>query len=176
MWDAKANGYACGEGIGSIVLKRLSDAVAEGDPIECVIRATCVNQDGRTTGLTMPSGKAELDLIRSTYQIANLDPKHRVEDRCQYFEAHGTGTPAGDPQEASAIYHAFFGDLPSQQHGEIETLFVGSIKTVNGHTEGTAGLAGIIKASLCIQHGVIPPNLLFDQLNPQLESFSTRQF
>ncbi|RLM00364.1 hypothetical protein CFD26_104016 [Aspergillus turcosus] len=173
MWDAKADGYARGEGIGSIVLKRLGDAVAEGDPIECVIRATCVNQDGRTMGLTMPSGKAQLDLIQSAYRIIDLDPKRRAEDRCQYFEAHGTGTPAGDPQEASAIYHAFFSDLPLQQHGETETLFVGSIKTVIGHTEGTAGLAGIIKASLCIQHGVIPPNLLFDQLNPQLEPFAT---
>jgi acyl transferase domain-containing protein len=173
MWDAKADGYARGEGIGSIVLKRLTEAVADGDPIECVIRATCVNQDGRTMGLTMPSGKAQLDLIKSTYQMANLDPKRRAEDRCQYFEAHGTGTQAGDPQEASAIYHAFFSDLPSQQRGEAETLFVGSIKTVIGHTEGTAGLAGIVKASLCIQHGVIPPNLLFDQLNPQLEPFAT---
>ncbi|KAF7180413.1 hypothetical protein CNMCM7691_009581 [Aspergillus felis] len=173
MWDAKADGYARGEGIASIALKRLSDAVAAGDPIECVIRATCVNQDGRTTGLTMPSGKAQMDLIRSAYQMVDLDPEHRAEDRCQYFEAHGTGTPAGDPQEASAIYHAFFGDLPSQQqHGETEKLFLGSIKTVIGHTEGAAGLAGIVKASLCIQHGVIPPNLLFDQLNPQLEPFS----
>ncbi|GFF37076.1 lovastatin nonaketide synthase [Aspergillus udagawae] len=173
MWDAKADGYARGEGIASIVLIRLSDAVADNDPIECVIRATCVNQDGRTTGLTMPSGKAQLHLIQSAYQMVDLDPEHRAEDRCQYFEAHGTGTPAGDPQEASAIYHAFFGNLQSQQHhGESEKLFVGSIKTVIGHTEGTAGLAGIIKASLCIQHGVIPPNLLFDQLNPQLEPFS----
>ncbi|GFG26862.1 lovastatin nonaketide synthase [Aspergillus udagawae] len=123
MWDAKADGYARGEGIASIVLKRLSDAVADNDPIECVIRATCVNQDGRTTGLTMPSGKAQLDLIQSAYQMVDLDPEHRAEDRCQYFEAHGTGTPAGDPQEASAIYHAFFGNLQSQQHhGETEKL------------------------------------------------------
>ncbi|KAF7161780.1 hypothetical protein CNMCM5623_007245 [Aspergillus felis] len=172
MWDAKADGYARGEGIASIVLKRLSDAVAADDPIESVIRATCVNQDGRTTGLAMPSGKAQLDLIRSAYQMVGLSPEHRAEDRCQYFEAHGTGTPAGDPHEASAIYHAFFGDLPSQQqHGETAKLFVGSIKTVIGHTEGTAGLAGIVKASLCIEHGVIPPNLLFNQLNPQLEPF-----
>ncbi|GFF72212.1 hypothetical protein IFM61392_02641 [Aspergillus lentulus] len=127
MWDAKADGYACGEGIVSVVLKRLNDPVADGDPIECVIRATCVNQDSRTPCLTLPSGKAQLELTRSTYQMVNLDPALRAEDRCQYFEAYGTGTPAGDPQEASNIYQAFFGDMPSQRHAEPEKLFVGSI-------------------------------------------------
>ncbi|KAF4166939.1 hypothetical protein CNMCM6936_005848 [Aspergillus lentulus] len=100
-----------------------SSMVADGDPIECVFQATCVNQDGRTPGLAMPSGKAQLELIRSAYQMVNLDPALRAEDRCQYFEAYGTGTPAGDPQEASATYQAFFGDMPSQRHAETEKLF-----------------------------------------------------
>ncbi|PYI03687.1 polyketide synthase [Aspergillus sclerotiicarbonarius CBS 121057] len=161
MWDEGANGYARGEGVAALVLKRLSDAVADGDPIECVIRSTGINCDGRTKALTMPNGEAQLELIRSTYARAGLDPL-RPEDRCQFFEAHGTGTPAGDPQEALGIAGAFFNeDSPAD-----DILYAGSIKTVVGHTEATAGLAGVIKASLAIQHGVIPPNLHFNQLSP----------
>ncbi|KAI9369038.1 hypothetical protein BJX61DRAFT_549897 [Aspergillus egyptiacus] len=168
MWDHKANGYVRGEGVASLVLKRLSDAIADGDPIECVIRASGVNQDGRTLGLTMPSGKAQESLIRSTYALAGLDV-NRPEDRPQYFEAHGTGTQAGDFQEATGIYNAFFADELAQSPED--PLYVGSIKTVLGHSEGCAGLAGIIKASLCIQHGLIPPNLHFEKLNPKLEAY-----
>lgn len=137
MWDDQADGYARGEGVASVVLKRLSDAIANKDPIECVIRATGVNQDGRSMGLTMPSSDAQLQLIKTTYSRAGLDPLHNAEDRCQYFEAHGTGTLAGDPQEASAIHRAFFSNSssPCDGAGE-EILHVGSIKTVIGHTEG----------------------------------------
>ncbi|KID61511.1 Highly reducing polyketide synthase aurA [Metarhizium brunneum] len=170
MWDHRANGYVRGEGIASLILKRLSDAVADGDPIECVIRASGVNQDGRTLGLTMPSGKAQAQLIRSTYALAGLDPT-RPEDRPQYFEAHGTGTQAGDYQEATGIYSTFFGASPKTSTDDV--LHVGSIKTVIGHGEGCAGLAGIIKASLSIQHGTIPPNLHFERLNPKLEPYSS---
>ncbi|PGH18166.1 hypothetical protein AJ80_04553 [Polytolypa hystricis UAMH7299] len=172
MWDADADGYARGDGVASVILKRLSDAIADGDPIECVIRGSGVNQDGRSMGLTMPSSIAQLELIRSTYARAGLDPSNRPEDRCQYFEAHGTGTQAGDPQEASAIYQAFFNE--NDRVAQDDILHVGSIKTIIGHTEGTAGLAGVIKASLCIQHGVITPNLHFNQLNPQLNPFASR--
>ncbi|PWY93430.1 ketoacyl-synt-domain-containing protein [Aspergillus sclerotioniger CBS 115572] len=161
MWDQAADGYARGEGVAALVLKRLSDAVADGDPIECVIRSTGINCDGRTKALTMPNGEAQLELIRSTYARAGLDPL-RPEDRCQYFEAHGTGTPAGDPQEASGIAGAFF----NEESQADDIMYAGSIKTVVGHTEATAGLAGVIKGSLAIQHGVIPPNLLFNQLSP----------
>lgn len=98
-------------------------------------------------------------------------------DRPQYFEAHGTGTPAGDPIEAEAIHNAFFGEPrgdPSDYHARRrdETLFVGSIKTVCGHTEGTAGVAAVLKASLALQNGVVPPNMLFEKLNPRIERFS----
>ncbi|KAJ5281819.1 polyketide synthase [Penicillium angulare] len=166
MWDNKADGYARGEGVAAVILKRLSDAIADGDTIDCVIRETGVNQDGRTPGITMPSSTAQAQLIRQTYAKAGLD---LVKDRCQYFEAHGTGTKAGDPQEAGAIYRAFFGENASEDPND--KLYVGSIKTIIGHTEGTAGLAGLIRASLAMKHGFIPPNMHFDELNPDVEPY-----
>lgn len=94
MWDADANGYARGEGVACVVMKTLSQAIQDGDDIACVIREVGVNQDGRTKGLTMPSAAAQAALIKETYRRAGLDPT-KAEDRCQYFEAHGTGTKAG---------------------------------------------------------------------------------
>jgi len=168
MWDASADGYARGEGVASVVLKKLSDAIADGDPIECIIRETNVNQDGRTMGITMPSSAAQAQLIRSTYAKAGLR-LDRAEDRCQYFEAHGTGTQAGDPQEAGAIAEAFFsGEGGSDIAGE---MLVGSVKTVIGHTEGTAGIAGLLKASLCLQNSTLVPNLHFNNLSPKVKPF-----
>ena len=163
MWDANANGYARGEGIAAVIMKRLSDAIRDGDHIECVIRETGCNQDGHTPGITMPSQEAQTKLIRDTYRRAGLDLS-KAEDRPQYFEAHGTGTKAGDGVESKAIYHAFF---PEGQTTD-ETLWVGSIKTIIGHTEGTAGIAGVMKASLAIQNKTIPPNLHFKTLNPEI--------
>lgn len=167
MWDANANGYARGEGVASVVLKTLTQALADGDTIECIIRETGVNQDGRTPGITMPSSNAQCDLIRSTYRKAGLDLT-KSSDRPQFFEAHGTGTKAGDPQEARAIYNAFFADTGITE----EILNVGSIKTVVGHTEGTAGIAGLLKASLAIQNKTVPPNMLFETLNPDLKTYA----
>lgn len=95
MWDADADGYARGEGFASILLKTLSQAIKDGDHIECLIRETGVNQDGRTSGITMPSSISQTALIKSTYTRAGLDFNKKT-DRCQYFEAHGTGTMAGD--------------------------------------------------------------------------------
>lgn len=115
----------------------------------------------------MPSATAQASLIRATYAKAGLDPTTQS-GRCQFFEAHGTGTPAGDPQEAEAISKAFF---PADKSGD-ETLLVGSVKTVIGHTEGTAGIAGLIKACLALKHSTIPANLLFSRLNPALEPFT----
>ncbi|CAO2648218.1 Nn.00g074850.m01.CDS01 [Neocucurbitaria sp. VM-36] len=166
MWDKDVDGYARGEGIASVVLKPLSAALRDGDHIECLIRATGINQDGKTQGLTMPSATAQTALIRETYRRAGLDIE-KPEDRPQYFHAHGTGTPAGDPREAEAISTAFYSG------GASEKLYVGSIKTVIGHTEGTAGLASLIGTSLALQHGIIPPNLLFNELNPRLVPFYT---
>lgn len=127
------------------------------------------------------SSDSQASLIRETYARAGLDPS-QPNDRCQYFEAHGTGTPAGDPQEAGAIYKAFFssehqsGIQPkSPANGEIKSdqniLLVGSIKTVIGHTEGTAGIAGLMKAGLAIQNSAIPPNMHFTRLNPELKPY-----
>ncbi|KAK1141035.1 putative Hybrid PKS-NRPS biosynthetic cluster [Aspergillus melleus] len=169
MWDADADGYARGEGVGVVILKTLSQALEDGDHIECLIREICVNQDGRTQGITLPNELAQAALIRQTYQRAGLDPT-KPADRPQYFEAHGTGTPAGDPREAEAISRAFFPDGCGASPEE--TMYVGSIKTVIGHTEGTAGIAGILKASLALQNGYIPPNLLFNRLSPNVAPFT----
>ncbi|KAL8840015.1 MAG: hypothetical protein Q9170_001499 [Blastenia crenularia] len=129
MWDEAADGYARGEGFAAVVMKTLSAAIADGDAIECLIRETGVNQDGRTKG-----------------------------------------TPAGDPVEAEAIATAFYGPQSGfRRDSEDPKLLVGSIKTVIGHTEGTAGLAALLKASLALQHGEIPPNLHLNRLNPAVE-------
>lgn len=169
-------------------MKPLSTALADGDHVECIIRETGVNQDGKTKGITMPSAASQAALIRDTYERAGLD-LNNPKFRCQYFEAHGTGTPAGDPQEAEALDSAFF----SATVDSADKLYVGSVKTVigtlrsvvlnhsysspklipsdSGHTEGTAGLAGIIKAFLAIKHGIIPPNLLFNLLSSAVAPF-----
>lgn len=170
MWDKDANGYARGDGLAACILKTLSAAIEDGDDIECIIRETGFNQDGSTTGITMPSATAQQTLIRSTYSKAGLDLS-KASDRPQFFEAHGTGTPAGDPIEAEAISKAFFGeDFATRTAGE--RLYVGSIKTILGHTEGTAGMAAILKASLALQHSVIPPNMLLNNLSDQVAPFT----
>ncbi|KAL1618817.1 putative Hybrid PKS-NRPS biosynthetic cluster [Neofusicoccum ribis] len=168
MWDQGANGYARGEGIAAVVLKTLSQALKDGDHIECIVRETGFNQDGRTTGITMPSNVAQSALIRDTYKKAGLDP-FNPNDRPQFFHAHGTGTPAGDPQEAEAISRAFFKD---DEHAD-NKLYVGSIKTVIGHTEGTAGLASLIGTSLAMQNKTVPPNMHFTNLAEKVAPFYT---
>lgn len=165
MWDADANGYARGDGVAAVVLKKLSDAIADGDHIECILRETGVNQDGKSSGLTVPSSEAQAALIRETYGRAGLDISN-PQNWPQFFEAHGTGTKAGDPREAAAIHQCFGGQ---SENGH--PLFVGSIKTIIGHTEGTAGLAGVLKASLAIQNSTIPPNMLLQRLNPDIEKY-----
>ena len=172
MWDKSANGYARGEGFAVVVLKPLSQAMKDKDHVECVVRETAVNSDGRTKGITMPSPAAQTRLIQQAYQNAGLDP---VLDRCQYFEAHGTGTLAGDPVEAQAIRDTFFpvetSDDVSKLPRKNSKLSVGSIKTVVGHLEGCAGLAGLLKASLAIKNRSIPPNMHFNELNPEIAPF-----
>jgi hybrid polyketide synthase/nonribosomal peptide synthetase ACE1 len=124
--------------------------------------------------LFIASSEAQARLIRDTYARAGLDPLKR-RDRCQYFEAHGTGTPAGDPQEAGAIHRAFYANkkntLDEDGFDDEDILHVGSIKTIIGHTEGTAGIAGMMKAGLAIQNKAIPPNMHFTKLNPDIEPF-----
>ena len=166
MWDESADGYARGEGIASVVLKTLSSAIRDGDHIECIIRETSLNQDGRTTGITMPSNAAQTNLIRQTYARAGLDPDN-AHDRPQFFYAYGTETPAGDPQEAEAISKAFFGHESFNE----SKLYIGSIKTIIGYIEGTAGLASLIGASLAVQNGIIPPNMHFSKLSDIVAPF-----
>lgn len=171
MWDKSANGYARGEGFAVLFLKLLSDAIDNGDHVEGLIRETGVNSDGRTRGITMPNAAAQTALIQQTYRNAGLDP---IADRCQYFECHGTGTLAGDPVEAQAIRDAFFpvDNEPDKLSAEVsEKLLVGSIKTVIGHLEGCAGIAGILKALLAIKNKTIPPNMHFSELNPAISPF-----
>ncbi|KAJ5142438.1 Acyl transferase/acyl hydrolase/lysophospholipase [Penicillium bovifimosum] len=172
MWDKDADGYARGDGIAAVILKPLSAALADGDHIECIVRETGANQDGRTKGITMPNPVAQADLIRNTYARAGLDLS-KPADRPQYFEAHGTGTPAGDPVEAEAISTAFFGETANyrRKDKQEDPLYVGSIKTVIGHTEGTAGLAAVLKASLALQNALIPPNLLLNELSSTVLPF-----
>lgn len=180
MWDSDADGYARGDGVACVLLKRLKDAIADGDVIQGVIRHTGFSHDGKTKGITMPSNKAQAALIRRTYAETGLD-LNRKQDRPQYVEAHGTGTPIGDPLEASALAMAFF---PSEQtavdsENDVyeapkggEDLFVGSIKTIIGHTEGTAGIAGVMKAALALKHAQVPPNLLFNKLSDAVAPFA----
>ncbi|KAF5580873.1 polyketide synthase [Fusarium subglutinans] len=166
MWDKDADGYTRGEGTSAVILKTLSQAIADSDHIECIIRETGVNQDGQTPGITMPSPTAQAELIRSTYTKAGLNLRLKS-DRPQYFEAHGTGTQAGDPREAEAVSTVFFpkGSIYDRK------LTVGSVKTLIGHLKGSAGLAGVLKTSQALQHGQIPANVHFKTLNPKIEPF-----
>ncbi|PIG79668.1 polyketide synthase-nonribosomal peptide synthetase hybrid [Aspergillus arachidicola] len=166
MWDRDADGYARGEGCASIVIKTLDQALKDGDDVECIIRETAVNSDGRSAGITMPSPEAQATLIREAYERSGLDP---VRDRCQYFECHGTGTQAGDPVEAQAIQQTFY--PKNAVFSPHDKLYVGSIKTLIGHLEGCAGLAGLMKAIMCLKNRTITPNMFFDNLNPNITPF-----
>lgn len=171
MWDVSADGYTRGEGVACVLIKTLSQALADKDPIECIIRETGVNTDGHAApGLTMPSNITQAALIRETYARAGLDPFNKLGDRPQFFHAHGTGTQAGDPQEARAISTALF-PTGSVAEKEANKLMVGSVKTVIGHTEGTAGVTSVVATALALKHGVIPPNLHFHDLNPKVAPF-----
>lgn len=161
-FDSRANGYGRGEGVATIIIKRLSDALAANDPIRAVIRETALNQDGKTDTITTPSGAAQVDLMRECYSRAGLDPRGT-----QYFEAHGTGTPTGDPIEAQAMASIF-----SEGQGrddEDHYLRIGSVKTNVGHTEAVSGLAAMIKGVLCLEKGLIPPTVNYETPNPKLK-------
>ena len=147
-----------GEGCGVVVLKRLGDAVADGDRILAVIRGTAVNQDGRSGGLTAPNGPAQEKLIRRALAAAGIEPA-----QVSYVEAHGTGTSLGDPIEMRALGAALGAGRPTDQ-----PLVVGSVKTNIGHLESAAGVAGLIKVVLALQHGEIPPHLHFRNPSPHI--------
>jgi phthiocerol/phenolphthiocerol synthesis type-I polyketide synthase A len=154
-FDASADGYVRSEGCGVVVLKRLSDAVRDGDSVLAVVRGSAVNQDGPSSGQTVPSGPAQQAVVRSALAAARLDPSD-----IDYIEAHGTGTALGDPIELGAL-HQVFGERDGA-----EPLVLGSVKTNLGHLESAAGIAGFIKTVLTVQHGYIPQHLHFTELTP----------
>ena len=158
-FDAQANGYVRGEGGGLVVLKRLSHALRDGDPIYCVIRGSAVNNDGASNGLTAPNPKAQEVILEDACLRAGVDPV-----TIHYVEAHGTGTPLGDPIEASAL-----GAVYGRGRLVDEPLLVGSVKTNIGHLEAAAGIAGLMKVALAMRHAVLPPNLHFEQPNPHID-------
>jgi len=156
-FSKEANGYVRGEGCGIVVLKRLSDAVANGDRILATILGSAVNQDGRSGGVTVPNASAQREVVRTALRAGSVAP-----GRVSYVEAHGTGTPLGDPIELRAL-HAVLGRRDAAQ-----PLVVGSVKTNIGHLEPAAGVAGLIKAVLSLQHQQIPPHLHLTEVNPEI--------
>ncbi|GGZ80830.1 type I polyketide synthase [Streptomyces bluensis] len=157
-FDARANGYVRGEGAGMVVLKPLRRALADGDRVHGVILGSAVNNDGATPGLTVPSAAAQEKVVRLAQRRAGVVP-----DAVQYVELHGTGTPVGDPIEATAL-GAAVGALKAPG----DPLRVGSVKTNIGHLEGAAGIAGLIKTVLSVRHRMLPPSLNFRTPNPEI--------
>ncbi|KAK2011526.1 beta-ketoacyl synthase domain-containing protein [Colletotrichum eremochloae] len=159
VFDSRGSGYARGEGVVTLILKRLDDAVRDGDKVHAIIRNSGLNQDGKTVGLTLPNPIAQANLMRLVYKNAGLDPADTV-----YVEAHGTGTQAaGDNAEISSIAEVF---CPEGQRED--GLYVGSIKSNIGHLEASSGVAGLLKAILILKHGAIPPNIDFIEPKPVL--------
>ncbi|MGE0216904.1 type I polyketide synthase [Mycolicibacterium sp.] len=162
-FDSRADGFVRGEGAGVVVLKRLTDAVRDGDRVVGVVRGSAVNQDGRSNGLTAPNAPSQRDVITRALRSADV-PAGSV----NYIETHGTGTGLGDPIEFDALA-AVYGK------GEVPCA-LGAVKTNMGHLEAAAGVAGFIKTVLTLQHGKIAPNLNFEKWNPQIDPKPTRLF
>ncbi|QUR66897.1 SDR family NAD(P)-dependent oxidoreductase [Mycobacterium spongiae] len=162
-FDAAADGFVRGEGAGVVVLKRLTDAVRDGDQVLAVVRGSAINQDGRSNGITAPNTEAQCGVITDALRFGDVAP-----DSVDYVEAHGTGTALGDPIEFEALAATY-----GRGDGECA---LGAVKTNLGHLEAAAGIAGFIKAVLALQHRQIPPNLHFSQWNPAIDASSTRFF
>jgi acyl transferase domain-containing protein len=157
-FDAAADGYTRGEGCGVVILKRLADALADGDNILAVARGSAVNHDGRSSGLTAPNGPAQQAVIRQALTNSGVAP-----EEVGYVEAHGTGTPLGDPIEVQALAAVYGQNRPADA-----PLLIGSVKTNVGHLEGAAGIAGVLKTTLALHHGEIPPHLNYSRPNPYI--------
>jgi acyl transferase domain-containing protein/NADPH:quinone reductase-like Zn-dependent oxidoreductase/SAM-dependent methyltransferase/acyl carrier protein len=158
-FDASADGFVRGEGAAMVILKRLSDALADGDPIRGVILGTAMNQDGHTNGISLPSPEAQARLAIEACADAGISPS-----QVGFVEAHGTGTAVGDPIEAHALSEAFCSERPEEA-----PLIIGSIKTNLGHLETAAGMAGLLKAMLVLEHREIPGSLHFKTPNPHID-------
>ncbi|RYO91602.1 hypothetical protein DL764_008270 [Monosporascus ibericus] len=152
-FDARADGYARGEAVNAVYIKKLSDAMRDGDPIRGVIRATGVNFDGKTRGITNPSCESQEALIRKIYQVAGIS----FPGDTGFVECHGTGTTVGDPLEVTTVGKVFGN----------EGVFIGSVKPNVGHSEGASGITSMIKAILALEHETIPPNINFAVPNPK---------
>ncbi|MFF1712014.1 type I polyketide synthase [Streptomyces sp. NPDC058268] len=158
-FDASADGYGRGEGCGLLVLKRLVDAQRDGDPVLAVIRGSSVNQDGRTNGIMAPSGTAQEHVLDLACRRAGVAPAS-----IDYVEAHGTGTRLGDPLEAGALSAVFGRNRPDE-----EPCLIGSVKSNIGHLEAAAGIASLIKVTLALSNGEIPPSLNYSEGNPAID-------
>ena len=157
-FDEAADGFVRSEGCGVVVLKRLADAIASGDRVLGVIRGSAINQDGASSGLTVPNGLSQQAVVRAALDRAGLDP-HAVD----YVEAHGTGTSLGDPIELEAL-----AEVLAKKRSPQTPLYVGSVKTNIGHTESASGIAGLIKVVLSLQNEQIPAHLHYRKLNPNI--------
>ncbi|WP_163864662.1 type I polyketide synthase [Myxococcus eversor] len=157
-FDASADGFVRGEGCGMLALKRLSDAVADRDPILALLRGSATNHSGQSSGLTVPNGNALAKVMRAALKSGGVEP-----EQVGYLEAHGTGTAIGDPIEMEALGRVF-----GPAHSREDPVVVGSVKTNIGHTEGAAGVAGIIKVVLALQHEEIPAHLNLETPNPNI--------
>ena len=154
-FDQEANGYVRGEGVGIVILKALSKAEADGDPIHAVIRSTAENHGGKANTLTSPNPNAQKDLLLEAYRTADIDPR-----QVSYIEAHGTGTPLGDPIETEGLkltfkelYQDYNLAYPPAPH-----IKLGSVKANIGHLETAAGIAGVLKVVLAMKHQTLPGN------------------
>ncbi|KAF2463868.1 ketoacyl-synt-domain-containing protein [Lindgomyces ingoldianus] len=165
-FDEAADGYSKGEGLAVIVLKRVSEALRDGDTIRAVIRGTGANQDGRTPSIAQHNPEAQADLIRRVYNDFDIDP-----GVTRYFEAHGTGTTVGDPIEADAIQRVF-----GCYRSRADPLYIGSTKANIGHLGATSGLAGMIKTVLVLEKGIIPPIALLENLNKKIDPSWSLEF
>jgi phthiocerol/phenolphthiocerol synthesis type-I polyketide synthase D len=162
-FDADADGFVRGEGCGVVVLKRLTDAVRDGDRVLAVVRGSAVNQDGRSNGLTAPNALSQRDVIAAALRAGDV-----AANSVNYIETHGTGTVLGDPIEFDAL---------AATYGRGEgACALGAVKTNLGHLEAAAGIAGFIKATLALRHGQIPPNLNFSRWNPAIDASATRLY
>ena len=157
-FDARANGFVRGEGCGLVALKRLSSALRDGDTILALIRGTAINQDGRSTGLTAPNVLSQQAMLRAALSNARLAPED-----IGYVETHGTGTSLGDPIEFEALR-----EVLGKPRSDGSRCVLGAVKTNVGHLEGAAGIAGLIKAILCLRNEAIPRNIHFETLNPRI--------
>ncbi|MDQ2637631.1 MAG: polyketide synthase, partial [Actinomycetota bacterium] len=158
-FDAAADGYGRGEGAGVVVLKRLTDALHDGDHVYAVVRGGAVAQDGRTVGIMSPNGDAQAEMFRRACLSAGVSPSS-----VDFVEAHGTGTPAGDPTEVRALSSVYGVDRPADAPCRI-----GSVKPNVGHLEGGAGIIGLIKAALALHHEAIPPTAGLHTLTPAVD-------